>query len=139
MINKKVYIARSGFNAFIDRAHPKHDQATAYFRFFAQEQYTLFTDCITLIDVSNHFYKEVGPSLAKDFLRIISLSNINIIYPEERDVKAALKSLVNYQSTALTFTQSLRAVLANRRGVTLIFTFDYLHPLFGQTSFFLPI
>lgn len=139
MTSKKVYIARSGFYAFIDRAHPKHDQATAYFRFFAEDKYSLFTDLITLIDVYNQLYKEISPSLAKDFLRIIFLGNVNIIYPEERDVKAALKTLVNYQSTELTFTQSLRAVLANRRGVSQIFTFDYLHPLFGQSVFYLPI
>jgi predicted nucleic acid-binding protein len=67
------------------------------------------------------------------------LGNINIIYPEESDIKAALKTLINYQSTELTFSQSLRAVLANRRGVTQVFTFDYLHPLFGLSVFYLPI
>jgi predicted nucleic acid-binding protein len=139
MTSKKVYITRSGFYAFIDRAHPKYDQATAYFRFFAQENYILFTDSSTLTDVYNNIYKDISPSLAKDFLRTIFLGNINIIYPEERDIKAALKTLINYQSTELTFSQSLRAVLANRRGINQMFTFDYLHPLFGQNIFYLPI
>jgi predicted nucleic acid-binding protein len=67
------------------------------------------------------------------------LGNINIIYPEESDIKAALKTLVNYQSTELSFSQSLRAVLANRRGINQIFTLEYLHPLFGQSVFYLPI
>ena len=139
MISKKVFVARSGFYAFIDRAHPKHDQATAYFQYFAQEGYTLFTDLATLIDIYNQIYKEISPSLSKDFLRTIFLGNINIIYPDESDARAALKTLVNYQSTELTFGQALRAVLANRRGVSQIFTFDYLHPLFGQSIFYLPI
>lgn len=139
MISKKVYITRSGFYAFIDRAHPKYEQAAAYFRFFAQENYLLFTDSFTLIDVYNSIYKDISPSLAKDFLRTIFLGNINIIYPEEHDIKAALKTLINYQSTELTFSQSLRAVLANRRGIGQMFTFDYLHPLFGQNIFYLPI
>jgi predicted nucleic acid-binding protein len=77
--------------------------------------------------------------LAKDFLRTVFLSNINVIFPDESDIKAALKTLINYQSTELTFGQALRAVLANRRGVGQIFTFDYLHPLFGLTVFYLPI
>ncbi len=139
MISKKVYITRSGFYAFIDRAHPKYEQAAAYFRYFAQENYLLFTDSFTLIDVYNSIYKDISPSLAKDFLRTIFLGNINIIYPEEHDIKAALKTLINYQSTELTFSQSLRAVLANRRGINQMFTFDYLHPLFGQNIFYLPI
>jgi len=139
MISKKVYIARSGFYAFIDRAHPKHDQATAYFRYFAEERYALYTDSITLIDVYNQIYKDISPSLAKDFLRTVFLGNINILFPDESDTKAALKTLINYQSTDLTFGQALRAVLANRRGVGQIFTFDYLHPLFGLNVFYLPI
>ena len=139
MISKKVYITQSGFYAFINRAHPKYEQAAAYFRFFGEQGYALYTDSATLIDVYNQIYKDISPSLSKDFLRTVFLGNINIIYPEERDIKAALKTLVNFQSTELTFTQSLRAVLANRRGVSQIFTFDYLHPLFGQNVFYLPI
>lgn len=139
MISKKVYVSQSGFYAFINRAHPKHDQASAYFRFFAQEGYSLFTDIQTLTDVYNLIYKEISPSLAKDFLRTVFLGDINIIYAEESDVKASLKTLVNFQSTELSFYQALRAVLANRRGISQIFTFDYLHPLFGQSVFYLPI
>lgn len=139
MISKKVYITPSAFYAFIDRASLKHQEASAFFRFFGQEEYTLFTDSTTIEEVYNLVYKNMSPSLAKDFLRTIFLSNINIIYPEERDIKAALKTLTNYQSTDLTFNEALRAVLANRRGVSQIFTFDYLHQLFGLNVFYLPI
>ncbi|MCL6096329.1 MAG: hypothetical protein M1444_01420 [Patescibacteria group bacterium] len=139
MISKKVYISKSGFYAFINRADPKYEQASAYFRYFAEERYTLYTDSITLIDVYNQVYKDISPSLAKDFMRTVFLGNINVIFPDESDIKAALKTLINYQSTELTFGQALRAVLANRRGVGQIFTFDYLHPLFGLTVFYLPI
>jgi predicted nucleic acid-binding protein len=139
MISKKVFVAPSGFYAFIDRAHPKYEQASAYWRYFAENNYSVFTDTQCLIDVYNHVYKEISPSLAKDFLRTVFLGNLNIIYPEERDMKSALKTLVNYQSTELTISHALRAVLANRRGVSQIYTFDYLHPLFGQTVFYLPI
>ena len=139
MISKKVFVAPSGFYAFIDRAHPKYEQASAYWRYFAENNYSVFTDSQTLVDVYNHIYKEISPSLAKDFLRTVFLGNLNVIYPEERDIKSALKTLVNYQSTELTISQALRAVLANRRGVFQVYTFDYLHPLFGQTVFYLPI
>ena len=139
MISKKVYLSASGFYAFINRAHAKYEQASAYFRYFAQEQYALFTDIYTILEVYNQIYKEISPSLAKDFLRTVTISDINIIYPEERDIKAALKTLINFQSTELNFSQAVRAVLANRRGISQIHTFDYLHPLFGQTVFYLPI
>jgi predicted nucleic acid-binding protein len=137
--SKKVYVSRSGFYAFINRAHPKHNQAVAYFRYFAEENYSLFTDTYTITDVYNQIYKEISPSLAKDFLRTLFLGDLNVIYPDESDIKAAYKTLTNYQSAELTFIQALRAVLANRRGVSLVYTFEYLHPLFGQTVFYLPI
>ncbi len=137
--SKKVYVSPSGFYALINRAHPKYNQASAYFRFFAQENYTLFTDTLTLSETYEQIYREISPSLAKDFLRTTFLGDINIIYPEESDIKAALKTLVNFQSTDLTFNQALRAVLANRRGISNVYTFDYLHPLFGQSMFYLPI
>lgn len=139
MTSKKVYIARSGFYALINRAHSKHEHAAAYFRYFALEGYSLFTDTFTLVDVYNQLYKDISPSLAKDFLRTVFLGDINIIYPEESDIKAALKTLVNYKSTDLTINQALKAVLANKRGISQVFTFDYLHPLFGQSTFYLPI
>jgi len=137
--SKKVYISKSAFYAFINRAHPKYQQVAAYFRYFAQEKYSLFTDTFTLNEVYSQIYAEISPSLAKDFLRTIFLGDITIIYPEESDIKAALKTLVNFQSTDLTFIQALRAVLANRRGISQIYTLDYLHPLFGQSAFYLPI
>lgn len=138
-LSKKVYLSKSAFTAFIDRAHSKHEEAGAYFRYFGEEQYKLFTDIVTLLEAYDEIYQFISPSLAKDFLRIIFLGNINIIYPDESDTKAALKALVNYKTTDLTFSQALLAILAERRGVSQICSFEYLHPLFGQSVFYLPL
>ena len=139
MISKKVYLESSILCAFIDRAHPKHEQAAAFFRFFAQDEYVLFTDSLSVTQAYDTIYRDISPSLAKDFLRTLALSNINIIYPEEADMKAALKALVNYRSTELTYQKALVAVLANKRGIPQIATFDYLHQLFDLQLFFLPM
>lgn len=139
MVSKKVYLEPSMMCAFIDRAHPKHEQATAFFRFFAQEEYTLFTDSVSVTDSYTTIYRDISPSLAKDFLRTLALSNINVIYPEEADMKAALKAIVNYKSTELTYQKALVSVLANKRGISQIATFDYLHQLFDLQLFFLPM
>ncbi len=137
--SKKVYVAGNVIFAFIDRAHPKHENAAAFFRFFAQESYQIYTDILCINEVYLQMYKDISPSLAKDFLRTLALSNINTLYPEESDTKLALKALVGFQSQELTLPKALMAVLANKRGISQICTFDYLHALFGQTSFFLPI
>ena len=139
MLSKKVFVTSSVMYAFVDRASAKYPQASAYFRYFAQEKYQVFTDYLNLAETYRELYQRISPSLAKDFLRAADLSSINTLYPSESDMKSALKTLINYRNTELTFNQSQMAVLANRHSVPQICTFDYLHPLFGLTAFYLPI
>ncbi len=138
-LSKKVFITPSVFSAFIDRGHPKHEQVSAFFRYFAQEEYQLFTDNTTLITTYTQIYTDISPSLAKDFLRTIPFSSINVLYAEENDTKAALKALVTYKSTDLTFPEALIAVLAVKQRISIVCTLNYLHPLFALELFYLPI
>src|SRR6266567_2703931 len=131
MQSKKVYIATDGFTAFIDRAHPKHVHASAFFRYFAQEHFQLYTSIVTINDSYNQFSQTVSPSLGKDFLRALSLSSINILYPETADVKSALKTVVTSNLTELTFAKALMAIMCSKRNIPQICTFEYLHALFG--------
>lgn len=137
--SKKVYLDSSTFLAFIDRAHIKYDQATAYFRYFGIEEYQLFSDPIQLVEAYNKIYNDISPSLAKDFMRVMALSNINLIYAEDQDMKAALKALVNFKTTDLTFPKALLSVLANKRGISQICSFEYTPQLFGLQLFYLPM
>jgi len=137
--SKKVFIESDIFYAFVNRAHDKHPQAAAFFRYFAQEQFQIFTSQSVLEEAYMEIYEKISPSLAKDFMRGVSLSNINILYPNESDFKATLKALINYRNTELKFNDAQAAVLAERNSVGQICTFGYLHPLFGQTAFYLPI
>lgn len=138
-MSQKVFLVPSSFLAFIDRAHPMHEQAAAFFRFFAQESYQLFTDLPHIIETYRVLYTTISPSLARDFMRTMSITSMNILYPEESDAKAALKALTTYQSTDLTYANALMSVLAYKQGIQQICTFEYLHPLFGLTSFYLPM
>lgn len=139
MTSKKVFIASDLFVAFIDRAHPKHIHAVAFFRYFAAERFELYSNIQIVIASYQKIYKDISPSIARDFLRSLSLGNINIIFSDDTDFKAALKTLVTYQSTELTFEEALMATEADKRRIPAICTFEYLHPLFGISTFFLPI
>lgn len=138
-LSRKVYIAPSSFIAFVDRANPKHAQAAAFFRYFAQEKYQVFTSYLSVEEAYRVIYEKISPTLARDFLRGLTLSNINILYPNESDMKAALKTLINFRNPELSLKDAQMAVLAERQGIPQICTFDYLHQLFGLTSFYLPI
>lgn len=139
IISKKVLLAPDTLIAFVDRAHPKHLHAVAFFRYFAQEHFQLYINITGLTDTYGHIYEKISPSIAKDFLKALSLSNINLIYPEEADMKTALKALVNYQTVELTFQETLMSVMSHRRNIPQICTFEYLHPLFDVSVFYLPI
>lgn len=136
---KKVFIESDVFYAFINRAHSRHLQAAAYFRYFAQQKFQVFTSYSALEDAYKQIYEKISPALARDFIRGISLSSVNILYPNESDLKATLKTLVNYKSTELTFRDSQTAVLSNRNNISQICTFSYIHPLFGLSAFSLPL
>ena len=137
--SKKVFLAPSSLYAFIDRAHDKHPQAAAYFRYFSQEEYMLYIDVVNLNETYDIIYKKMSPSLAKDFLRIVSLSDINIVSPENSEIKSTFKTISNYNSIDLTYSEAIMAVVASKRGILTVCTFEYLHPLFGLNMFFLPI
>lgn len=137
--SKKIFVSSDILYAFVDRAHTKYPQAAAYFRYFAQEKYQVFTSYLHVLNTYREIYAKISPSLARDFLRALSLSSINVLYPLESDMKAALKTLINYRNSELTFDQSQMAVLANRNSIPQVCTFEYVHPLFGLSAFYLPI
>lgn len=137
--NRKVFLATDSVIAFIDRNHPKHLHAVAFFRYFAQEKYTLFTNMSNVIAIYNNIYQSISPSLARDFLRALAVSNINVLFPDDSDFKLAIKTLTSYSSSELQLDEALMAAVANRREIPTICTLGYLHPLFGLTPFYLPI
>lgn len=137
--SKKVILAPDAVYAYIDRGSDKHQQAVAFFRYFSEQNYRVFLDVLSLNEVYNDIYKKMSQDLAKDFIRIISLSDMNLIYPDESEMKAAVKALINYRTLDLTFSQSVMAVVASRRSVNQVVTFSYLPSLLGMQTFYLPI
>lgn len=138
MQSKKVFIAADGFISFIDRAHPKHLYATAQFRYFAQNNYQLYASVVSLNEAYHELYQMISPSVAKDFLRAMELTNINLLYPEESDVKRSLRSVATAQSPNLTFSTMLMATICNKKNIPQICTFSYFPSLFGLQTFYLP-
>lgn len=139
MQSKKVYIASDGYVAFIDRAHRNHVHTSAFFRYFAQEHFQLYSTIVSINEAYITIYNTISPSLARDFLRSIALSNINTLYPENSDMKGAIKTIESSNSVDLTFTKALTAVICNKRSIPQVVTFEYLPSLFGIQVFYLPI
>lgn len=136
--NKKLFITSSVFMAFIDRTHPKHAQAAACFGYFAAQKYQLYTSYVNIVEAYRVIFDDISPFLARDFLRAITLSSINVLYPTEADMKIAIKALVASQSNELNFADAQTEAVAYRNSIMQIFSFDYMPLLFGLTSFVVP-
>lgn len=139
MTSKKIYLASDILFAFVDRMHPRHSQAEAYFRYFAQESLQLFTDQFAIFATYEKMSVDISTVVAKDFLRIISTSSITILTPDEGDMKAATKVFLYDKSNELTFEKAILAVMADRKGISQICTFSYMQTLFGLSLFYLPM
>jgi hypothetical protein len=84
-------------------------------------------------------YNTISPSLARDFLRALTLSSINILNVEPADIKSAIKIIEMSSSVDLTFAKALMAVMCNRRSIPQIMTYEYLNALYGLQLFYLPM
>lgn len=139
MQSHKIFIAADVLVALVDRAHPKHLHASAFFRYFAQEQYFLYTNIVCIENAVEGIKKHISPILAKEFSKALSVSSVNILQAEDSDVKLTFKTLSASASSDISFEQALMSAMASRREIPFICTLEYLHPLFGLTSFYLPI
>jgi hypothetical protein len=138
-ISKKVYLADDIFTAFLDRAHEKHSQTAAFFRYFAMEKYHLFTDVINVYSAHAKVSESLSPTVAKEFLRTITLSNITLLYPDEGDMKAVYKIHLGDRTSDLSLAQTVMAVMADRKGIPQIATYNYMSTMFGLSVFYIPI
>ena len=139
MQSRKVYIAGDGFVAFVDRGHVKHVHASAFFRYFAQENFQLYTTFHSIDEAYKDMYQNISPSIARDFLRAIYMSNVNLIYPESADIKSAIKAVATTNSVDLTFSRALVSIICNKRSIPQVCTYEYLPSLFGLQTFYLPV
>lgn len=138
MISRKVLVTPSVFFAFIDRNHPRHSEASAFFRYLAQEKCHLFVAVFSITKTYDQIKKHMSFSIAKDFLRTIYTGNIEVIYPDEALTKAALKLLLTNTGQDQGLEHALINVIADRKQIPQIATFEYPTFYFGIQPFSLP-
>ncbi len=138
MISRKVLVTPSVFFAYVDRNHPRHSEASAFFRYFAQEKFHVYTTSFSVSKTYDQIKKHMSFSIAKDFLRVIYTGNIELIYPDETLTKAALKLILTNTGQDLGIDHALLNVIADRRQISQIASFEYNSYYFGINAFALP-
>lgn len=129
--SRKIFIDSSVFISFIDRAEANHTKAIKSMETLAQSGFHLYTSSLVISEVYATLSREVGVSVALDFLQAGLQSDIEIIFPQKADLITANRMLRSNRERQLTLREVLNATLMQRRGITQILTFHYWHNLFG--------
>lgn len=128
---KKIFIDSSVFVAFVNRSNQNHSKAVKSMEHLARERYFLYTSIQNIQDTYAILAKEVGVSMALEFLQATLESNMEIIFPQKTDLITAHKVLRVNRGRQVILKETLNATLMQKRGVPQILTFTYWHNLFG--------
>lgn len=130
--SRKIFIDSSVFIGFVDRADPNHSKAVKTMESLAQQGYQLYTSSVVITEVYAAISREIGISVALDFLQASLQSNIEILFPQKADLITANRMLRSNRERQLTLREVLNATMMQRRGIVQIMTFNYWHNLFGS-------
>lgn len=131
---RKIFIDASIFVSFIDRADPNHPKAANAMESITRLGYTAFTSHSNITETYATLSREVGVSVALDFLQAILQSDIEIIFPQKADLIAAHRMIRANRDRQMSLREALSATLMQRRGITQVLTLTYWHNLLGTST-----
>jgi len=131
---RKIFIDISIFIAFIDRGAPNHLIAAKAIEDLASIGYRLFTSLQVATDSYTLLYRDVGATVAFEFLQTILQTSIEIIFPQKADLITAHRILRVNRDKQISISEALNATLMQKRGIGQILTFSYWHNLFGTNA-----
>ncbi len=131
MQSKKLFIDSSIFVAFIDRADANHQKATKALENLSLRQFQLYTSLHTITDTYALLTRELGLSLALEFLQSSLQSDIEILFPQKADLITANRILKTNRERQISLREVLNATLMQKRDIGQILTFTYWYNLFG--------
>lgn len=129
--SKKIFIDSSVLISFIDRADPNHQKAAQAMDSLARSGHQLFTSYQNVAETYIVLVREVGLSVALEFLLASLQSDMEILFPQKADLITAHRMLQANRDRQISLREALNATLMDRRGIIQIYTFAYWHNLFG--------
>lgn len=129
--SRKILIDSPIFISFIDRSEVNHSAAVKAMETLAKNRYQLYTSIQNVQEVYATLLREIGISLALDFLQAILQSDIEILFLQKADLITAHRMIRSNRERQLTLREVLNATLMQRKGISQILTFGYWHNLFG--------
>lgn len=129
--SKKIFIESSLFLAFIDRANLNHAKASKMLEFLGRNKYQVFTSSIVVLQTFNAIERDLGSTIAKDFLQAMIETNIQILHPSDSDLLTAFRYLKVNPGRQISLSYLINANLMQKQGVNSILTFDFWPNIMG--------
>lgn len=133
-LGRKIFIDSSVLIAFVDRADPNNLKATKIMDDLATMGYKPFTSLQIIMESYEVLARDVGISIASEFLQNMLQSRVEILFPQKADLITTNRMLWVNREKQLNLHETLNATLMQKRGIMEILTFTYWHNLFGTTS-----
>lgn len=129
--SRKIFIDSSILIAFIDRGDPNSSRASKAIGDLASLGYRLYTSSEVVIDSYDLLSRDVGMTVALEFLQIMFQTGIEILFPQKADLITAHRILNVNRDKQIALSEALNATLMQKRGIVQILTFVYWNNLFG--------
>lgn len=129
--NRKIFIDASVLLSFIDRGDPNHTKGIHALETIASMGFQAFTSNQTISETYTTLTRNVGTSVALDFLQAILQSDIEIIFPQKTDLVAAHRILRVNRDRQISLQEGVNASLMQKREIIQVLTFNQWHNLYG--------
>lgn len=129
--SRKIFIDSSVLLAFIDRADPNHLKAIKSIDSLARIGYQLYTSYQNIAETYAALSREVGQSVALDFLQASLQSDMEILLPQRADLITVHRMLRLNRDRQITLREAMNATLMQKKSIMQIVSFSYWHNLFG--------
>lgn len=129
--SRKIFIDSSVLVSFVDRADPNHAKAVQSMESLARQNYQLYTSYQNIMETYVTLSREIGQSIALEFLQSSLQSDMEILLPQKGDLVTIHRMLLANRGRELTLRETMNATLMQKRGISQILSFNYWHNLFG--------
>ena len=131
---RKIFVDTSILIAFIDRGDPNHLKARKAIEDMASLGCRLYTSSQVVTDSHAILSRDVGTTVASEFLQTMLQSGIEILFPQKADLITANRILQVKREEQISLSEAVNATLMQRKGIVQILTFSPWNKLFGTSA-----
>lgn len=128
---RKIFVDTSILIAFIDRGEHNHLKASKAIEDMASLGCRLYTSQQVVTDSYTLLSRDVGITVALEFLQIMLQSGIEILFPQKTDLITAHRILKVKREEQISLSEAVNAALMQRKGIVQILSFSHWNNLFG--------